>query len=156
MARKTKAQKEKTEAEKENLEANVKDDALKNDAETDRNLEDSTTAKAEDEMVKNADETDRTLEEGATAEAGDEALKNTAETNCTLEDDKVVEGGQVINPIAYAVKLRAIHPHDSYGRCGYRFYKDKETEIPANDLTGEQVLTLAEDPWLELVPVCEE
>lgn len=137
MARKNKAQKEKTEAEKENLEANleakVKDDALKNDAETDRSLEDSTTAKAEDETVKNADETDR-----------------------TLEDEKLVEGGQVINPIAYAIKLRAIHPHDSYGRCGYRFYKDKETEIPANDLTGEQVLTLAEDPWLELVPVCEE
>lgn len=110
MARKTKVQKEKTAAEKENLEANVKDDALKNDAETDR----------------------------------------------TLEDGKLVDGGQVINPIAYAIKLRSIHPHDSYGRCGYRFYKDKETEIPANDLTGEQVLTLAEDPWLELVPVCEE
>ncbi|MFZ7171464.1 hypothetical protein [Avibacterium volantium] len=38
----------------------------------------------------------------------------------------------------------------------YRFYKDKETTIPASDLTGEQVLTLAEDPWLELIPVCEE
>lgn len=98
-------QKEKTAAEKENLEANVKDDALKNDAETDRSLEDSTTVKAEDETVKNADETDRTLEDG-----------------------KLVDGGQVINPIAYAIKLRSIHPHDSYGRCGYRFTKIKKRQ----------------------------
>ncbi|MEE6030335.1 hypothetical protein [Avibacterium paragallinarum] len=141
MARKSNTAKEKKDAQNASSEANLSADH---------------SAEVKDEALKNADETDRTLEEGATAEAGDEALKNTAETNCTLEDDKVVEGGQVINPIAYAIKLRAIHPHDSYGRCGYRFYKDKETEIPANDLTGEQVLTLAEDPWLELVPVCEE
>lgn len=90
------------------------------------------------------------------ADAKDGTLKNADETDRTLEDDKLVEGGQVINPITYVVKLRAIHPHDSYGRCGYRFYKDKETEIPACDLMDEQALTLAEDPWLELIPVCEE
>ncbi|MFT0806353.1 hypothetical protein U0W77_11175 [Avibacterium paragallinarum] len=145
MARKSNTAKEKKETKNANLEANLE-----------ANLSADHSAEVKDEALKNADETDRTLEEGATAEAGDEALKNTAETNCTLEDDKVVEGGQVINPIAYAIKLRAIHPHDSYGRCGYRFYKDKETTIPASDLTGEQVLTLAEDPWLELIPVCEE
>lgn len=70
--------------------------------------------------------------------------------------DEHLKGGEVINPIAYAIKLRSIHPHDSYGRCGYRFYKDKESVISAKELTGEQVITLAEDPWLELVPVCEE
>ena len=68
----------------------------------------------------------------------------------------VVEGGEVINPIAYAVTLREIHPQPSYGRCGYRFNKESAVEIPAGDLTGEQVIILAEDPWLELVPVCEE
>lgn len=68
----------------------------------------------------------------------------------------VVEGGEVINPIAYAVTLREIHPQPSYGRCGYRFNKESAVEIPAGDLTGEQVIILAEDPWLELVTVCEE
>ncbi len=28
--------------------------------------------------------------------------------------------------------------------------------IAVDDLTAEQTLTLAEDPWLELVPVCED
>lgn len=92
--------------------------------------------------------------------------ENTAETNRTLvetkEDvkqdakDEAVQGGEVINPIAYAVTLRAIHPQASYGRCGYRFNKESAVEIPAGDLTGEQVIALAEDPWLELVPVCDE
>lgn len=61
-----------------------------------------------------------------------------------------------IEPIAYAIKLRDNHPHDSYGRCGYRFKKGEALEIPAADLSGAQVITLAEDPWLELVPVCAE
>lgn len=92
--------------------------------------------------------------------------ENTAETDRTLDEtkkdvkedakDESVLGGEVINPIAYAVTLRAIHPQASYGRCGYRFNKESAVEIPAGDLTGEQVIALAEDPWLELVPVCDE
>ncbi|VGM96245.1 Uncharacterised protein [uncultured Avibacterium sp.] len=114
MARKANTAKEKKETKNANSEANlsadhsaeVKDEALKNADETDRSLEDSTTVKAEDETVKNADETDRTLEDG-----------------------KLVDGGQVINPIAYAIKLRAIHPHDSYGRCGYALINEAIFEL---------------------------
>ena len=83
--------------------------------------------------------------------------ENTAETDRTLdESDDTPKGSDVIHPIAYAVTLRAIHPQASYGRCGYRFNKESAVEIPAGDLTGEQVIALAEDPWLELVPVCDE
>ena len=68
-------------------------------------------------------------------------------------DDKE---GQVIVPIGYSVKLREIHPQATYGRCGYRFNKTDVVYIAADDLTAEQTLTLAEDPWLELVPVCAD
>ena len=64
--------------------------------------------------------------------------------------------GQVIVPIGYSIKLREIHPQATYGRCCYRFNKIDAVYIAADDLTAEQTLTLAEDPWLELVPVCED
>lgn len=83
--------------------------------------------------------------------------ENTTETDRILDkQDDAPKGSDVIHPIAYAVTLREIHPQPSYGRCGYRFNKESAVEIPAGDLTGEQVIILAEDPWLELVPVCEE
>lgn len=95
--------------------------------------------------------------------------ENTELEELTIQDDvnfeaqeadeatvSVVEGSEMINPIAYSVTLREIHPQPSYGRCGYRFNKESAVEIPAGDLTSEQVIILAEDPWLELVPVCEE
>lgn len=52
-------------------------------------------------------------------------------------------------PRAVFVRLRDMHPHDSYGRAGYRFNKTDEVEILVNDLTEEQVLALNDDPWLE-------
>ncbi|HHE9995994.1 hypothetical protein MZA43_03750 [Haemophilus influenzae] len=70
--------------------------------------------------------------------------------------DDTPKGSDVIHPIAYAVTLRAIHPQASYGRCGYRFNKESTVEIPVENLTGEQVIMLAEDPWLELIPICEK
>nr|DAY05591.1 MAG TPA: hypothetical protein [Caudoviricetes sp.] len=83
--------------------------------------------------------------------------ENTAETDRTLDKpDDAPKGSDVIHPIAYAVTLRAIHPQASYGRCGYRFNKTDAVYIAVDDLTAEQTLTLAEDPWLELVPVCED
>ncbi|VEH67140.1 Uncharacterised protein [Rodentibacter pneumotropicus] len=54
------------------------------------------------------------------------------------------------------MKLRSIHPQASYGRAGFRFTKTEETVIEVSDITPEQVILLVEDPWLELVPVCEE
>ena len=83
--------------------------------------------------------------------------ENTAETDRTLDKpDDAPKGSDVIHPIAYAVTLRAIHPQATYGRCGYRFNKTDAVYIAVDDLTAEQTLTLAEDPWLELVPVCED
>lgn len=83
--------------------------------------------------------------------------ENTAETDRTLDKpDDAPKGSDVIHPIAYAVTLRAIHPQAFYGRCGYRFNKNEAVYLAADDLTAEQTLTLAEDPWLELIPVCED
>lgn len=84
------------------------------------------------------------------ADNAESAVENVGESQT---DDKE---GQVIVPIGYSVKLREIHPQASYGRCGYRFNKTDAVYISADDLTAEQTLTLAEDPWLELVPVCED
>ncbi|MBN6074300.1 hypothetical protein HYE60_03335 [Aggregatibacter actinomycetemcomitans] len=84
------------------------------------------------------------------ADNAESAVENAGESQA---DDKE---GQVIVPIGYSVKLREIHPQASYGRCGYRFNKTEAVYLPVEDLTAEQVLTLAEDPWLELIPVCEE
>ncbi|AAP95464.1 hypothetical protein A6046_05245 [[Haemophilus] ducreyi] len=58
-----------------------------------------------------------------------------------------------INPVAYTIRLKAIHPQESYGRCGYRFNKLEAINIAHDALTGEQIITLANDPYLELVPV---
>ena len=77
------------------------------------------------------------------SELQDETAENTS--------DVLVEGGEVIE-----VTLRAIHPQASYGRCGYRFNKESAVEIPVENLTGEQVIMLAEDPWLELIPICDK
>lgn len=86
-----------------------------------------------------------------------DSAENTTETDRTLdESDDTPKGNDVIHPIAYAVTLHAIHPQASYGRCGYRFNKESAVEIPVENLTGEQVIMLAEDPWLELIPICEK
>lgn len=79
-----------------------------------------------------------------------------AESAVEKHDESDDKEGQVIVPIGYSIKLRDIHPQATYGRCGYRFNKTDEVYIAADDLTAEQTLTLAEDPWLELVPVCED
>lgn len=70
--------------------------------------------------------------------------------------EKIKMESNVIEPVAYSVKLRPIHPQPSYGRAGFRFTKDAETVIDVNDITPDKVILLAEDPWLELIPVCEE
>ena len=86
-----------------------------------------------------------------------DSAENTTETDRALdESNDAPKGSDVIHPIAYAVKLREIHPQATYGRCGYRFNKTDAVYIAADDLTAEQTLTFAEDPWLELVPVCED
>ena len=106
--------------------------------------------------AKTQDEVKAETQDEVKAKTQDEVKAETQDETAEKLSDVLVEGGEVINPIAYAVTLRAIHPQASYGRCGYRFNKESAVEIPAGDLTGEQVIALAEDPWLELVPVCDE
>lgn len=91
---------------------------------------------AQTQTATGADNTESAVENAGESQAGDKE-------------------GQVIVPIGYSVKLREIHPQASYGRCGYRFNKTEVVYLPVEELAAEQVLTLAEDPWLELIPVCE-
>lgn len=86
------------------------------------------------------------------ADNAESAPKSTVEKHDESDDKE----GQVIVPIGYSIKLRDIHPQATYGRCGYRFNKIEAVYLPVEDLATEQVLTLAEDPWLELIPVCED
>lgn len=79
-----------------------------------------------------------------------------AESAVEKHDESDDKEGQVIVPIGYSVKLREIHPQATYGRFGYRFNKESAVEIPVENLTGEQVIMLAEDPWLELIPICDK
>ena len=115
----------------------------------DREQQDEVKAKKQDGVhAEPQDEVKAKTQDEVKAETQDETAKNTS--------DVLVEGGEVINPIAYAVTLRAIHPQAYYGRCGYRFNKESAVEIPVENLTGEQVIMLAEDPWLELIPICDK
>nr|DAT23811.1 MAG TPA: hypothetical protein [Caudoviricetes sp.] len=90
------------------------------------------------------------------AENGADNAESAPKSAVEKHDESDDKEGQVIVPIGYSIKLREIHPQATYGRCGYRFNKTDEVYIAADDLTAEQTLTLAEDPWLELVPVCED
>ena len=89
-------------------------------------------------------------------ENGADNAENEPKNAVEKHDESDGKEGQVIVPIGYSIKLREIHPQATYGRCGYRFNKTDAVYIAADDLTAEQTLTLAEDPWLELVPVCED
>ena len=84
------------------------------------------------------------------ADNAESAVENVGESQTNDKE------GLVIVPIGYSIKLREIHPQATYGRCGYRFNKTEAVYLAVEDLTAEQTLTLAEDPWLELVPVCED
>ena len=86
------------------------------------------------------------------ADNAESAPKSAVEKHDESDDKE----GLVIVPIGYSIKLRDIHPQATYGRCGYRFNKTEAVYLPVEELAAEQVLTLAEDPWLELVPVCED
>lgn len=92
----------------------------------------------------------------AQTENGADNADNAPKSAVEKYDESDDKEGQVIVPIGYSIKLREIHPQATYGRCCYRFNKIDAVYIAADDLTAEQTLTLAEDPWLELVPVCED
>lgn len=114
------------------------------------------------EMATNdtADKTEN-LTDGAKSE-NDETPKDDAKAleaappagTSEMLDEKADEEG-LIDPIAFEITLKSHHPQATYGRCGYRFNKETAVEIPSEALTGEQIIMLAEDPWLEFVPVVE-
>lgn len=91
----------------------------------------------------------------AKAETNTALEEKPAEAETPSEAEKTVDKGAVIDPIAFEVKLKSIHPQATYGRCGYRFNKETAVEIPREALTGKQIITLAEDPYLEFIPVTE-
>lgn len=112
--------------------------------------------KPKDEATKPQDEQTPPDEKVKTQTDGADNAENAPKSAVEKHDESDDKEGQVIVPIGYSVKLRDIHPQATYGRCGYRFNKVDAVYIAADDLTAEQTLTLAEDPWLELVPVCED
>lgn len=100
--------------------------------------------------------TDGQTQTQAETEIGADNAENEPKSAVEKHDELNDKEGQVIVPIGYSIKLREIHPQATYGRCGYRFNKTEAVYLAVEDLTAEQTLTLAEDPWLELIPVCEE
>lgn len=133
---------------KQDKEKSVKDTKTTENA-TNSNV-DNDVKTTENATNSNADNDVKTAENAAKTTEG--------KTGSNVDADVKVDtlDSHVIQPVGYSVKLRDIHPQDSYGRCGYRFNKTDATYFAANELTGEQVVTLAEDPWLQLIPVCEE
>lgn len=109
---------------------------------------DETADKAE-HLTDGASESDETLKD----DAKELEATQTAETAETPDDKADAEG--LIDPIAFEIKLKSHHPQATYGRCGYRFSKTESVEIARADLTDAQIIMLAEDPWLEFVPVVE-
>lgn len=85
-------------------------------------------------------------QDNAQANAQDNAQAN-AQDNAQAVSDAPAQAE--FTPRAVFVRLRDMHPRDSYGRAGYRFNKIDEIEILVSDLTEEQVLELNDDPWLE-------
>lgn len=107
------------------------------------------------------DKTQNTMGDAPPADNADSAA--TSESNGAKSGDGLSttetpkdESRATIEPIAFEVTLKDIHPQDTYGRCGYRFNKTTALTIPRADLTGEQIITLADDPYLLLIPVVED
>ncbi|EGP03056.1 hypothetical protein ACFGY2_02685 [Pasteurella multocida] len=129
--------------------SNVDNDVKTAENATNSNV-DNDVKTVENATNSNADNDVKTAENAAKTTEGKTGLNVDADVKVDTLDSHVIQ------PVGYSVKLRDIHPQDSYGRCGYRFNKTDATYFSVDELTGEQVVTLAEDPWLELIPVCEE
>jgi len=104
----------------------------------------------------NAEQQGSELQDETNAEQQDEVKAETQDETAENTSDVLVEAVRGFTLVPLAGTLRAIHPQASYGRCGYRFNKESAVEIPVENLTGEQVIMLAEDPWLELIPICDK
>lgn len=114
--------------------------------------EDETKNSTGDALPTDNADTAKTSEADGTTEMDE--LQDTKSSKDETDSD-LLKGAEIIEPIAFQIKLKTIHPHATYGRCGYRFNKETAVEIPREALTGEQIITLAEDPYLEFIPVTE-
>ncbi len=63
--------------------------------------------------------------------------------------------GEAVKCVALLITLRASHPHDSYGRCGYRFNKETPVRIPIADIPSEAIGVFDNDPYLDCEYECE-
>lgn len=73
----------------------------------------------------------------------------------TEVDSSNAPNGNIIEPVAVDITLRAIHPQESYGRCGLRFKKGETQRIAFAAFEPDVLLALEADPWLELVYVAD-
>lgn len=76
-------------------------------------------------------------------------------TDAENADSKKTPDSNIIEPIAVEVRLHSNHPHDSYGRIGRRFSKDKKMTIPFDELTPAEHIAINDDIWLEVVYITE-
>ncbi|MGC7559586.1 hypothetical protein [Pasteurella sp. PK-2025] len=142
--------------EKKDKEKSVKDTKTVENAENSNVDKDVKTT--ENATNSNAGSDAKTTENVANLNANNDVKTTEGKAGSNVDTDVKVDtsDSHVIQPVGYSVKLRDIHPQDSYGRCGHRFNKTDATYFSVDELNAEQVVTLAEDPWLELIPVCEE
>ena len=63
--------------------------------------------------------------------------------------------GEAVKCVSLLITLRASHPHDSYGRCGYRFNKETPVRIPIADIPSEAIGVFDNDPYLDCEYECE-
>ncbi|MDP8171545.1 hypothetical protein QJU96_09655 [Pasteurella skyensis] len=57
---------------------------------------------------------------------------------------------------AISVTLRDTHPQNSYGRAGYRFFKDKAVVIEADDVNADLLTKLQNDHYLDIEYLTQE
>ncbi|MBR0574077.1 MULTISPECIES: hypothetical protein [Pasteurellaceae] len=77
--------------------------------------------------------------------------QNQTKTVCETTGMNVVE----VDFKAIEVTLRSTHPNESYGRAGYRFFKDKAVLIEAEDVDIDLLNTLETDPYLAVEFIAE-
>ena len=105
----------------------------------------------EADALPKADETQKT--EGDTLPSDNKATADSV--SGTTADEVDVSKSNIIDPVAVDIRLRDIYPQESYGRCGLRFKKGETQCIAIQALEPEALMTLNNDPWLELVYVTD-
>lgn len=112
-------------------------------------------------MAKKSETADKTETKDETQNnAGDTLspdIKDSAVATTSQATDATDEAlmGEKVKCVALLITLRASHPHDSYGRCGYRFNKETPVRIPIADIPSEAIGVFDNDPYLDCEYECE-